>query len=174
LAIPGDRRFLLHTLPNPIGVYAGQLPDSRQALVGCSWDDKLVVAVFDCEGNLRESHRVEVPTSDVPGYLKSELGFTSGEVCIKEIRIPEDAFAVYCLPDLYQRFLSNPNDPWFTDDDRQDLPGVIKQWLKSGQFVLEWGNDYWLNRDGEVVATYSLGTKESHRAHRGEKRHNHG
>jgi hypothetical protein len=27
------------------------------------------------------------------------------------------------------------------------------QWNEWGQFVLEWGNDYWLDSTGEIVAS---------------------
>ena len=30
---------------------------------------------------------------------------------------------------------------------------LIRQWLEEGLFVLEWGNDYWLDSTGKVVAS---------------------
>ena len=62
-------------------------------------------------------------------------------------------FAVYHLPQYYRELLENPNSPTFDDEERQALPGWIQQWHESGQFVLEWGNDYWLDSTGEVVAS---------------------
>jgi hypothetical protein len=86
-------------------------------------------------------------------YLRCEFGFCPAQIRIKEFHIPQEMFAVYHLPDHYQEFLKNPNGPTFEEEERQAYPGWIQQLNESGNFVLEWGNDYWLDSTGEVVAS---------------------
>ncbi len=86
-------------------------------------------------------------------YLQHQLGFSPGLIRIKEFRIPQEMFAVYHLPEPYQEFLENPNSSVFDDEERKMFPGLIHQWNEWGQFVLEWGNDFWLDCTGEVVAS---------------------
>jgi hypothetical protein len=62
-------------------------------------------------------------------------------------------FAVYHLPEHYREFLKGPNSPAFDEEERKAFPELIRQWNEVGQFVLEWGNDFWLDSTGEVVAS---------------------
>src|SRR5262249_15548384 len=85
--------------------------------------------------------------------------FVPGLIRVKEFRIPGEQFAVYHLPRHYQDFLRNPGGPEFGDEERQEFPGLIEQWQERGNFVLEWGNDFWLDSTGEVGA--SLGSRRT-------------
>jgi hypothetical protein len=140
--------------------YAGHLPHGRQALVARSGYGQLVVAMFDGGGNLTQVIHRELPSppvlhdsnefrevdnDDFQEYLRCEFGFAPGLIRIKAFRIPQEMFAVYHLPEHYQAFLQDPNGSAFGEEERQAFPGWIQQWHEQGQFVLEWGNDYWLN-----------------------------
>ena len=70
---------------------------------------------------------------------------------MREFHLPDDSLAVYRLPGHYQDFLDNPSAPYFDQEMRQAYPESIARWRKEGRFVLEWGNDYWLDNSGEVT-----------------------
>jgi hypothetical protein len=150
--------------------YAGHLPDGRQALIAWGFSGQLMVAAFDGDGKLVEVTCRELPDPltlpesgetvsiyDDEGfqeYLRQDFGFSPGLIRVEEFRIPGEGLAVYHLPRHYQDFLRDPNGPDFGDEERRALPGLIRDWLERGQFVLEEGhNDYWLDSTGEVVAS---------------------
>ena len=163
----GDLLFPIRSAPDRY-FYAGHLPNGRQALIARSVYGEMVAAIFDGGGNLieviqqklpsrpvlRDSAEIrEVDEDDFQEYLQGAFGFSPGLMRIKEFRIPREMFAVYHLPTLFREFLENPNSPDFDEEDRRGLPEVIRRWQEKGQFVLEWGNDFWLDHTGEVVAS---------------------
>jgi hypothetical protein len=163
----GDLLFPIRSEP-AYYFYAGHLPGGRQALIARSVYGALIVAVFDGGGNLvqvihrelpsppvlRDSGEIrEVDERDFRKYLRREFGYAPGLIRIKEFRLPQEMLAVYHLPQHYREFLEDPNSPVFDDEQRQSFPGLIREWHEEGQFVLEWGNDYWLDSTGEVVAS---------------------
>ena len=163
----GDLLFPIRSAPERY-FYAGRLPAGRQALIARSVYGQMIAAIFDGGGNLMQVIHQELPSppvfpdsdgfrevdeDDFQGYLLREFGFCPGLIRIKEFRIPEETFAIYHLPEHYREFLENPNGPAFGDEEREAFPDLIRQWNEWGQFVLEWGNDFWLDSTGEVVAS---------------------
>jgi hypothetical protein len=163
----GDLLFPIRSAPERY-FYAGHLPEQRQALIARSVYGQLIAAIFDAAGNLGQIVHQELPSPPVlpnsgeirevdedgfQEYLRREFGFSPGLIRIKEFRLPAELFAVYHLPEHYRMFLECPNSPAFDEEDRRALPGLIRQWNEWGQFVLEWGNDFWLDSTGEVVAS---------------------
>jgi hypothetical protein len=149
--------------------YAGYLPEGRQALVACSYySGDMIIAVFDASGDLKEVVHDQLPQprqlhaacylsavyeDDYHQYFRDSLGLSPGLIRIKAFHMPAELFGVYHLPPRYRDFLKNPADPQFDEEERQVFPGYIEQWIEQGNFVLEWGNDYWLDATGEVVAS---------------------
>jgi hypothetical protein len=148
--------------------YPGKWPGNRQALIGQSMYGVIDVAVFNPEGHLERVFKKDLPArllterpilgydideEEFQQYLKRELGFTLGIIRIREFRLPEERFGVYRLPGHYNRFLKNPYDPYFTDRNREEYPSEINKWLDSGSFILEWGNYYWMDKDGELLGS---------------------
>jgi hypothetical protein len=163
----GDLLFPIRSAPERY-FYAGYLPEGRQALIARSVSGQLIAAICDGGGNLMQVIHRELPSppvlpdsgeirevdeDDFQEYLHCEFGFSPGLIRVKEFRIPHEMFAVYHLPEHYREFLENPNSPVFGEEERQAFPGLIRQWNGWGQFVLEWGNDFWLDSTGEVVAS---------------------
>ena len=163
----GDLLFPIYSAPERY-FYAGHMSHGCQALIARSVYGQMIAVIFDGRGNLMQVIRQELPSppvlpdsreirevdeDDFQEYLRREFGFSPGLIRIKEFRIPEEMFAVYHLPQHYREFLENPNSPAFDDEQRKAFPGLIRQWNEWGQFVLEWGNDYWLDNTGEVVAS---------------------
>lgn len=148
--------------------YAGHLPGNRQTLIARSVHGQMIAAMFDEGGNLMQFIHEELPSppvlpesevirevdeDDFQDYLQRQFGYTPGLISIKEFCLPQEPFAVYHLPQDYREFLKNPNSSAIDDEQRRDFPVLIQRWIESGQFVLEWGNDFWLDSTGEVVAS---------------------
>jgi hypothetical protein len=148
--------------------YGGQLPGNRQALVAQCIDGYVLVAVFDTAGTLQEVVRRDLPPSllvdrGVAGYdvdekalltyLGRELGFVTGPIHIKAFRVAGERFAAYRLPHHYQEFLADPASPVFGDEEREVFPVWIARWLQEGAFVVEWGNDFWMDCHGQVTSS---------------------
>jgi hypothetical protein len=155
----GDLLFPIRSAPERY-FYAGHLPEDRQALIARSVYGQMIAAIFDDGGNLVQViHQEliieirEVDKGDFQEYLWRESGLSPGLIRIKEFRIAQEMFAVYHLPQHYRDFLEDPTSPAFDDEEREAFPGLIRQWNEWGQFVLEWGNDFWLDSTGEVVAS---------------------
>jgi hypothetical protein len=163
----GKLLFPIRTAPERY-FYAGHLPHGRQALVARSVYGEMVAAIFDSGGDLLEVIRRELPSppvvveadtirevdeDDFRRYLHQELGFSPGLIHIKEFCVQPEGLAVYHLPQSYQEFLRDPTASIFDDNDREAYPSLIERWLDQGQFVLEWGNDFWLDSTGKVVAS---------------------
>ena len=56
------------------------------------------------------------------------------------------------LPWHYKEFLEDPDsekDP----KEKAELFASIHRWVESGEFVLYWGNDLWLNAEGHVTSS---------------------
>jgi hypothetical protein len=147
--------------------YAGHLSAGRQALIAKCVYGYIILAVFDAGGTLLRSMRKDLPStllfpghmrgyyeveeSEFHEYLRREFGYTPGLIRVREFHLPEEMLAVYRLPEFYQDFLKDPNGRDFDDELRQYLPDQIKRWREEGRFVLQWGNDFWLDVNGEVT-----------------------
>ena len=55
------------------------------------------------------------------------------------------------VPAFLEEFVAKPDT--FTPGDRQRYPTILRDWVKDGQFVLNYNNDYWLDSDGEVESS---------------------
>jgi hypothetical protein len=150
------------------GFYAGQLRGGRNALIGQIVTGHIIVVVFDAGGHLLKVIRRALPTRlltarDVAGYhvdeegfqdyLRREFGYQPGLIRVQEFRLPEELLAVYHMPEHYEDFLKNPNDPSFADWERQQYPALINRWIAEGSFILEWGNSFWMDSNGDVAGS---------------------
>src|SRR5262249_13684062 len=127
-----------------------------------------VMVLFDCPGNLTGVVHQELPPPEqlleagdlaavyddnYEEYLRRELQLSPGVIRIKAFCLPEEEIAVYELPENLQNFQENPGNPNLSDVERTDLQEFFRAWKEHGQFVLIWQNDFWLDRNGEVVAS---------------------
>jgi hypothetical protein len=148
--------------------YAGYLPDGRQALVACWPSGKMVMVVFDRDGNLTGVVHDELPTprqlleagdlaavydNNYEDYLWREINVEPGLIHVKSCCLPEEEFAIYELPESLLDFQENPNDPNLSEDERNHLAWYLPVWKQHRNFVLVWHSDLWLDGTGEVVAS---------------------
>lgn len=139
---------------------AGVLPDGQQVLVGLQLPE-LVVVRFSSEGMLSG---VEVVASIAPKNCsmaeqasteldrwKAEVGYRAMTITVQPFFLRDRWIGIADLPQHYQEVLDQPEG--FDEDIRGNLLDDIRQWQLRGDFVLYWDEDYYLNKDGEVVSS---------------------
>jgi hypothetical protein len=147
------------------GFYCGRLADGRQALATLDVRLLLVVTLFDAAGMLAgeeerdlagrwpiaEHGYPEVDHAELHDYLRAEFGFEPGVICVRGFATGRAAIAP--LPGHYQEFVDDPESPCFDVGQRERLPEYIKEWVECEEFVLFWGNDYTMDKNGEVTSS---------------------
>lgn len=155
---------------------AGMTGDGRQALMGLNCPN-LVAIFFDASGDLisHESRRLELlqrsgvivdgePIEGMVGYYdiyderipprivawQEELQFRSATIRVKRFRLDELGIGIEDYPSHFGEIL---DDPKASDEEKDDVRGSMRLWDADGQFVLHWGNDYWLDDSGEVTSS---------------------
>jgi uncharacterized protein (TIGR02996 family) len=142
--------------------YAGRLADGRQALAEVDWDGGGFVAFFDPDGRYLARQRWAAPDAgatpvrgrpllhevDVIAFLRNTFAVEPGPIRVHEFTIPEEECSLYLWPGMHRDFLESQT----ADDEelRTILPLWMLRWLDEGGFVLEYGNDFWLDRQGEI------------------------
>jgi hypothetical protein len=144
--------------------YAGVTPDDQQVLMGLCCPN-LVAFYFDAEGNLLKvaERPVAFFQGVVPPYdiydkriapllkaWRKEIGVRPVTISVKKFFSSEHDIGIEDYPSHFEEILS---DPKTTKDERRDVQNSITLWDEDGQFVLLWGNDYWLDSSGEVVSS---------------------
>lgn len=145
-------------------LYAGWLPDGRQALVVVDVEGLLLV--FDAEGNLSPERPkalagIETYTrsgkswKEYPQYvfdgLNREQGFQAGLIRVKEFDT-DLGLSVHLFTFGQTGDLADP-DSWGEDRARWEEAAGIHRWLRRGDFVIDWGDDMWAGPDGKVHST---------------------
>jgi hypothetical protein len=83
---------------------------------------------------------------------KSELGFTPGTVTVTQFDMPHLGLGIHRLPRYLQEALDGlPPEP--DEQYRHECLSDIEEWRRLDKFVVQWGNEYWMNRSGEVTDT---------------------
>jgi len=81
---------------------------------------------------------------------KQAIGFHPQTIHISQFEIAAHPLSLYDLPQDYATYLLH----LYHHRDQQPDPHllqVIANWQTEGRFVLCWGNEYWMNVDGEVT-----------------------
>ena len=144
--------------------YADVTPDNKQVLMGV-YCPNLIAFFFDSDGNLLSFHQrslgVEHP-HDGPYNVYSErisqqlsawqleLGFQPTTIKVKKFFQLELKIGIQDQPDHFGEMLF---DPQVSEDEKKEVRDSIRRWEECEQFVLWWGNDYWLDKTGEVVSS---------------------
>src|SRR5205814_740764 len=138
--------------------------DKQQVLLGLACPNLLAFR-FDQEGNLLWTEQRPVPFFQgvTPPYeiydpripplmeaWKVEMRFHPAKIKVKKFFSEQFFVGIEDYPSHFQEIL---NDPAAGDSEKADVLDSMKLWDKDGQFVLQWGNDYWLDKAGEVVSS---------------------
>jgi hypothetical protein len=144
------------------GFYAGRLEDSRQALVTLDIRLHLDVFLFDTSGDLIGSEERDLagfwPTPDhgypdvdnteLHDYLRREFGFEPTVIEVKRFSTKQGV-EIWPLPNWLQQWVADPG----TWEDQEFAVNSLRDWVENEAFVLLFGNDYFLNAQGEVFSS---------------------
>ncbi len=131
----------------------------------CSWVycPELVAIFFDESGDLLGVERrhleflvprggmFDIYDERIPPFLQAwqdEIDFCPEVIQVRKFFIMDLGIEDY--PDHFDEIL---NDPAASDDEKAGIREAVRRWDADGQFVLIWGNDYWLDSTGEVVSS---------------------
>ena len=157
-----ERRYAIK--PNEGYFSAGVTPVGEQVLMGL-FCPNLVAFYFDRDGSLIRSENRPVPFfHDVsPPYdiyddriepmienWKSEMTYRPATIRVKKFFSNEHLIGIEDYPSHFHEILC---DSAANDAEKAHVRESMVQWDKSGQFVLQWGNDYWLDGSGRVVSS---------------------
>ncbi|HET6246337.1 MAG TPA: hypothetical protein VFE47_01465 [Tepidisphaeraceae bacterium] len=152
---------------------AGTTGDGRQVLMS-HFVNGVTAIFFDERGTLLEVQvrplSVECPTDPVTGIArlseefeaaaeqqlsewKTELGFIPQPITVRKFQISELGLGIEERPSHYEDFLESPETEEPDADEREPIWASIREWEEAGDFVLYWGNDLYVNRDGKVTSS---------------------
>ncbi len=156
-----ERRYPVKTNAD-YGFYAGSLTNGRQALATLDVQLLFEIAFFDVTGEfVGEEKRdlagrwpipahgyPEINQAELHEYLRNEFGFTPATIRVEWF---ETEYGVKIQPLTYwmQRWVTDPT----SHDDPERALKLLRKWVENEEFVLLFGNDYFLNKDGEVTAS---------------------
>lgn len=81
--------------------------------------------------------------------LKGRLGFRPADILVQ--RFDSDDASIQELAGEYEEYLRWPES--LSPEERADRAEGLEAWRQKGYFALIWYEEYWLSRDGRVVAT---------------------
>lgn len=109
--------------------------------------------LFDTEGNkvdyVARPNATHAPNEPALRAWQAELGFVARTVHVKQFEVPEMGLGIEDLPSHLQDFVDDPE----SSDEPEELAEALRTWRADDAFVLHWGNDLWLDRDGHVTSS---------------------
>ena len=146
------------------GFFAGVTADRKQVLMGLLCPD-LVALFFDSDGNLLSTERRSVEffqgvappynihDQRIPGLIRqwqAELGFESTTIQVKRFFSDQLLVGIDDYPSHFEEILADPSE---SEEEKESIRMEMTEWDELGQFVLVWGNDYWLDSTGDVTSS---------------------
>jgi uncharacterized protein (TIGR02996 family) len=149
-------------------LYAGRLSGDRHGLVAVPYHETepIILTMFGADGRRLAVQR-RGPLSrllarkpdrtyetynreELLEYLRREFGFEPALIHVREFTTDE-GLAVHLWP-YFAECLANPDEigPPSTEEEWRELGEQAWRWLAKGNFVIDWGNDYWAGPDGEI------------------------
>lgn len=87
---------------------------------------------------------------DAPQWM-DDLEGVWGAIEVGGFRIPGREIEIRDIPRYLEEFIEPPSA--FPEDRRGQLQRCVADWMRSGNFVLIWDEEYEMNREGEVEST---------------------
>jgi hypothetical protein len=144
----------------------GTSANGRQILTDGGCVSELMAIYFDDAGNLLECEvrhlpiekpygtaECEVATEQAVETWKHDIGFHPAPIRVYRFALPAHGVAIEDRPDFYEAFLKAPELEEPDEEERKAMFEQIREWDEQGNFVLYWGNDLWLDADGEVTSS---------------------
>lgn len=80
---------------------------------------------------------------------KQTIGFISDAIVITHFTLPAIEVGVYDLPKFLREFCDCPSTEEY-EEDREASYEEVRRWRSLGMFVLDWVNEYWINKNGNI------------------------
>jgi hypothetical protein len=157
-----ERRYAIR--PDEGYFSAGVTADGQQVLMGLCCPN-LVAFRFDRDGKLVGTEQRPVPffRGVTPPYdiyderlrpmlqaWKAEMGFRPDTIRVQRFYSDEHGIGIEDYPSHFHEVLA---DPTADAEEKADIRESMELWDQDEQFVLLWGNDYWLDGSGRVVSS---------------------
>lgn len=142
----------------------GYTASGEQVLMGLVAGDcgpEVLCVLFDVNGKFLTTTSDPIPagsarTADTAASrqvvsVQQRMGFQPGTIRVQRFAMPGRAVGIDDLPDHYQEFLASPghHDP----KRQEELAEDVRQWIEEGDFVLRWGEDFYLDSEGDVSSS---------------------
>jgi len=115
----------------------------------------MLLIKFDLSGKLIETSILEdeqpKQRQDQLERWKAGVGFMDKPINICKFYLKDYQIGVAALTNCMQEAVDAPDH--FDPVELEMIREEIDRWLETGQFVLDWGNDYYMNKNGEVVCS---------------------
>ena len=163
MADGAKRRYRIQT-HDSYGFYAGTTPDGRQVLMGLLCPN-LVAFTFDADGTLLGTDERPVPffqgvrppydiyDQRLPPLIEAwqrEMSFQPATITVTRFFNLPLYVGIMRYPSHFEEILLDPEED---EDEKDEIRESQRSWDAEGMFVLQWGNDYWLNAAGEVESS---------------------
>jgi hypothetical protein len=149
--------------------FTGRLPDGRQAL-GLPGEEEVFLQLFDAAGRPLDQQRLSLPgwrcefdgswvnEEELWERLRREVGFAPGPIDVRQFSFwakesQHYPLSVEPLPETSSDQLRTWREWGYGQHWLDSLDSVLdlREWLTEGRYVLHFGNNYWVNREGEVT-----------------------
>jgi hypothetical protein len=112
---------------------------------------------FSVDGALKAVSAREASGPSYELWLKQwlrEVPFTDAPIRVRRFAALDGAVRVEDLYDYEEEFLLHPDSADFGEEERRELPGVIRESLSEGVFHFSYrGAQFDVARDGEVIGS---------------------
>lgn len=157
----------LYTIQHHEGyIDCGICADGRQVLADPFNRTGSAVIFFDSAGNLLGCEVRPFP-EEVPhgtsGFVAAverawkawmdEIGYKPGTIHVRTFVAAEQGIGIEDRPDHFEAFLKAPELEAPDPEDRRWMFDQIREWDEEGTYVLYYGNDLWMDEDGDINST---------------------
>jgi hypothetical protein len=156
--------------------WAGMASHRRQVLMGLFCPNLLAI-FFDLDGNLisiEEAHleflqpsgvfvggepieglvrRYNIYDERIPERIhawQQQMEFEPAVIRVRKFWVQSKSIGIQDHP---KHFAGAFSDPELSQEERDEQREWMRQWDADGRYVLQWGNDYWLDAAGRVTSS---------------------
>ena len=156
---PDNRRFVLQ--PNEgYGFFVGTA-GNQQVLVK-SLNQGILVIAFSLDGHLTDHRVISVDRKEAPDEAATDvfrqIGFQQLPIQVHRFYLQDYQIGIRDLPQYLEDYIVNP-DVYLADlagGDKElemiDLSANLADWVSKGYFVFHHDDEYWMDKDGNVLA----------------------
>jgi len=132
-------------------IIAGRL-EGAPVLIRFSPDNYLQLT-FSVQGDLlsAEKHSYGPPTNPRQAQLLLKQRVEDGPIRVKKFFLTEPFLGIQDLPSSLEETMKEQAD--LDEEEAAFFREELDSWQRSQQFVLHWDNEYYLSKDGRVVAS---------------------